>query len=143
MLATAVWNTATQTLTLTLDDGTNIPVALSGLETQAEVATAIAAALANRLVRSDIIAGTNISLTNGTGNQVTIAASGTETFTGLTDTPSSIVADDCGKGKQRRGRALVRVLRVRRGRHRDGGREGHRVHRHGQRPGAHLHGRAE
>ena len=91
VLATATWSTANQTLTLTLADGTDIPVALSGLETVAEVQAAITAALANRLVRSDIIAGTNITLTNGTGNQVTIAASGTETFTGLTDTPSSIV----------------------------------------------------
>ena len=74
VLATAVWSTANQTLTLTLADGTTIPVALSGLETQAEVSAAIAAAIANRLTRSDIIAGNNITLTPGTGNQVTIAA---------------------------------------------------------------------
>ena len=38
VLASAVWSTANQTLTLTLADGTTIQVALSGLETQAEVA---------------------------------------------------------------------------------------------------------
>ena len=82
VLASATWSTANQTLTMTLADGTTIPVALSGLETVAEVQTAIAAAIANRLTRSDIVAGTNITLTPGTGNQVTIAASGTETGTG-------------------------------------------------------------
>ena len=63
-LASATWSTANQTLTLTLVDGTNIPVALSGLETQAEVAAAITAAIANRLTRADIIAGNNITISN-------------------------------------------------------------------------------
>ena len=53
LASAATWSTANQTLTLTLADGTNIPVALSGLETQAEVSAAITAALANRLTRSD------------------------------------------------------------------------------------------
>ena len=74
VLSAASWSTATQTLTLTLVDGTAIPVALSGLETQAEVTAAIDAAIANRLARSDIVAGNNITLTPGTGNHVTIAA---------------------------------------------------------------------
>ena len=77
VLATAVWSTANQTLTLTLADGTVLPpVSLSGLETQAEVTAAITAAIANRLARSDLIEGANITLTPGTGNQVTIAAAG-------------------------------------------------------------------
>ena len=75
-LASATWSTANQTLTLTLVDGTNIPVALSGLETQAEVATAITAAIANRLTRADIIAGNNITISNGFGNSLEISASG-------------------------------------------------------------------
>ena len=41
VLASATWSTANQTLTLTLADGTTMPVALSGLETQAEVTAAI------------------------------------------------------------------------------------------------------
>ena len=76
VLASATWSTATQTLTMTLADGTTIPVALSGLETVAEVQTAIAAAIANRLTRSDIVAGNNITITPGTGNSLEIAASG-------------------------------------------------------------------
>ena len=74
VLANAAWSTANQTLTLTLDDGTAINVALSGLETAAEVDAAITAAIADRLTRSDLIAGTNITLTPGTGNHVTIDA---------------------------------------------------------------------
>ena len=76
VLATATWATATQTLTLTLADGTNIPVSLSGLETIDEVNAAISAAIANRLARSDVIAGNNITITPGTGNSLIIAASG-------------------------------------------------------------------
>ena len=76
VLATATWATATQTLTLTLADGTNIPVSLSGLETIDEVNAAISAAIANRLARSDIIAGNNITITPSTGNSLVIAASG-------------------------------------------------------------------
>ena len=76
VLASATWSTANQTLTLTLADGTTIPVALSGLETQAEVTAAINAAIANRLVRSDIIAGNNITISNGAGNSLEISSSG-------------------------------------------------------------------
>ena len=70
VLASGSFSTANQTLTLTLADGTNIPLSLSGFETAAEVTAAINAALASR----------------------------TETFVGLTDTPSSIIADNCVKG---------------------------------------------
>ena len=58
VLTSAAWSTANQTLTLTLSTGGTVPVALSGLETAAEVSMPRSpTAIADRLTRSDLIAG--------------------------------------------------------------------------------------
>ena len=73
-LSSGAYSATTQLLTLTLSDASTVDVSLAAVTTAAELQTAITSAIADRLTRSDLIEGANITLTPGTGNQVTIEA---------------------------------------------------------------------